>query len=433
MAKSTVTPGTPRTRSPRALRKAIPTATLAQVPPGAARAVPAASATERRPAGLLEAALNTLPRSKWTGASSELASAWLACPRVRNIGRRHAHYSGCDFDDLLQAAWMLFAEKLFAKLDKPANVYSLLYKTMENCALTLRNAQREVSLDVQDDDASADLVDRLSDESSIETGAPGGEYTNTVEVDIDHQRFRDAFAAKIQRLGWPSEIPKQDTSYRRAGRPLGVRNKIDPYNAKKVTGQPAMKTELSPYLTPGKPRAGKHPVTQEIERKLDEALQPAEPEIRHLQPVARKIAEIRQELGMTNRSFAKALDSSLSIVSATITGNVYRDEQAKALLARAQALRADLLKRRDTSFLITNDMRTIIENWRKRLKIKSAPERVAREIAIRCSASSPDDNGKLSESTMYRWWQENRKPADLDTLINIHHQVLSLEKQAKPV
>ncbi|WP_454875382.1 hypothetical protein [Paraburkholderia xenovorans] len=378
-----------------------------------------------RAAGLLHQALHTLPRSAWTGESAELAGAWLACPRVKAITLRHAYVYSCDVDDLLMNTWIILTEKLIGGLDDPANVYSLVFTTAENCARTLRNAQREVLLDGGDED-TGDAMDRIADDASMNSIAEG----SAVEINLDQETAKRALAARIERLGWPQDIPRSDTGYRRAGRPIGSRNKIDPYNARKPTGDSSMKTQLSPYLTRGKPRSADHGLAREIERQLDSAKGQPSAEVRELEPVARQLLDIRLELGMTNRSFAQALEASTSVVSALLTGNVYRHEQAQALLARAQAFRAQLLKKRDIGFLITNDMQTIMQNWRKRLRIKDVPEKAAREIAARCSAIMPDGQ-RVSESTMYRWWQQNRKPVDLETLVHIHRYVLELEKRAK--
>lgn len=377
-----------------------------------------------RPPGLLHAALDRLPRGTWTGQSPELARAWLQCPRVRAMTMRHAFAYGCDADDLMMNMWLILTEKLLANLDEPANVYSLVFATAENCARTLRNAQREVLLEDGDDEDYSDAISRIPDEAT--TGSPAA--GNHVEISLDQESAKRALAEKIKRLGWPQAIPRNDSGYRRAGRPLGSRNKIDPYNSRKSSGDSTMKTQLSPYLTTEKPRFVDEARASEIEREMAGAkASPAQP-VRELQPTARELLDIRLELGMTNRSFAEALDASTTVVSALLTGNVYRHEQAQGLLARAQALRAQLLKKRDTAFLITNDMQTIVQNWRKRLRLKSSPEKASREIAVLCTAHMPEGQA-VSESTMYRWWQQNRKPVDLETLVSIHRVVLQLEKQ----
>ncbi|WP_031358077.1 hypothetical protein [Caballeronia sordidicola] len=380
--------------------------------------------TSMRPPGVLHVALGRLPRSAWTGQSPELARAWLQCPRVRAMTMRHAFAYSCDADDLMMNMWLILTEKLLANLDEPANVYSLVFATAENCARTLRNAQREVLLDDGDDEDHSDAVSRIPDEATIASPATG----NHVEISLDQESAKRALAEKIKRLGWPQAIPRSDSRYRRAGRPLGSRNKIDPYNSRKSSGDSTMKTQLSPYLTTEKPRFIDEAHSIEIEREMADAKTSPDPAVRELQPTARELLEIRLELGMTNRSFAQALEASTAVVSALLSGNVYRHEQAQGLLARAQALRAQLLKKRDTAFLITNDMQTIVQNWRKRLRLKSSPEKAAREIAVLCTANMPEGQA-VSESTMYRWWQQNRKPVDLETLVSIHRVVLQLEKQ----
>ena len=131
-----------------------------------------------------------------------LARAFIGCTRVRGIVRHVVWSRGVleDYETVLHDTWFACAER-FARLDKPVNVYSMIYKTADNLALAAYRAQRAERLAEHPDEA--DFIDRAEiDETGIlpdgfgEVQAEPSTLAERVAEEEGTERSRAAFLRK---------------------------------------------------------------------------------------------------------------------------------------------------------------------------------------------------------------------------------------------
>lgn len=165
--------------------------------------------------------LRKTPREEWP-TSNAVSRELLSCPRVRGFTRELMNRRGVNlshFDDVNADVAVVMQMKMLKELDGPDGAYSLMFKiahlVISNYGKKSINTfySKEVSLSslLNADDHESDALERLSSDDA----AVQHDEENEKRIDLENAKRR--FAAKLNSLGWPSEIKRERT---RLGRPL---------------------------------------------------------------------------------------------------------------------------------------------------------------------------------------------------------------------
>lgn len=169
----------------------------------------------------IEIALQQTPREQWS-ASAKVSRSLLDCARLRGIVRNHMLKRGVSIellDDVTSEIAVVMQMKMLEKLEKVEDVYFVAYRVSQ---LVVSNYGKksintsyseEVSLStlLDDDDNESDALERLNSDSAVESQ----QDANEKRIDLDNAKRR--FTAKMNAVGWPSDIKRERT---RLGRPL---------------------------------------------------------------------------------------------------------------------------------------------------------------------------------------------------------------------
>jgi hypothetical protein len=348
-----------------------------------------------RQAGFLEKTLFEIPSSRWASRRSELAAAYNRCPRVRMILSRNADKFGVDLDDLKQDVWMVFQEKMLPILDSPSNVYSVLYRCSELCSRSLINSVKETTLSIGPDEEVDEVMHRL-----LEANGPTGQTMDEqIEIGLDTQKARLTVQKKLERFGWPEGIPREESAYRRAGRPL---KEAQPVTRNDDEGEP-MKQQSMLFRTSFAANLEKSTEPAEIIRQKEQSAP------REVSPEVEALTAVREQMQVPVVTFAELIDARADTIRALLYGTHVNPTLTLQLTKSARAALAKMRKDPDLALLMKMDMAKIVKKWRVALDLpddiqtlKLVSEQTGRKYA-----------------TMYRWHQENRKPVNIYDLYEI--------------
>ena len=168
----------------------------------------------------VERALTNVPRAEWA-SSQEVSKALLGCPRLRGIIRnlmvKRSVSLKC-FEDIHSEVALISQMKMLDKLDAVGSVYFVLYrvsqlviynwgKKEENTFFTPEVSMNECKAGDEDDQS---VLDRLN---LVQGFSNDGKEAERM---LDQRLARDRLAAKIVRLGWPSDVTRER---KKIGRP----------------------------------------------------------------------------------------------------------------------------------------------------------------------------------------------------------------------
>lgn len=363
-----------------------------------------------RQAGYLEKALAGIPASRWANRRGELATAYNRCPRVRMILSRNADKFGVDLDDLKQDVWMVFQEKMLPILDSPSNVYSVLYRCSELCSRSLINGVRETTLSVGEDEEVEEVMHRLLEAN----GPSGATMDEQIEVELDTQKARQAVQQKLAQFGWPAGIPREESAYRRAGRPLKVTTPVElGNNGTDMTKNTSLLFGTVMTVDEGDPKAAKAFLASRVRQT-----QPPQ-----LTAPVQTLLELRQKMQVPVDRFGELIDARPDTVRALFYGTHVNDKLTNGLIKKARVALADMRKNPDMLFMMKSDMAKIIKRWR--LLLEEADD----VSTIKAIVAQTD----RKFATLYRWYVDNRKPVNIFDLYDIDTMVrlIALKKSGK--
>lgn len=224
-----------------------------------------------------------------------LARAFIGCTRVRGIVRHIVWSRGVleDFETVLHDTWFACAERL-ARLDQPANVYSMIYKTADNLALAAYRAQRVERLAEHPDEA--DFIDRAEiDETDTARAAFG-------EVQAEPSTLAERLA-------------EEEGTERLRAAFLRKRLAIDTPDQSAIVGEP---------------------VSVSADRPVRPTSDLSNPSAQH--PKVLELNAIRQNLNLTISEFAIACSMSKDRMYSYLRGRVQSDTILESVLEQARLL-----------------------------------------------------------------------------------------------
>jgi hypothetical protein len=354
-----------------------------------------------RQAGFLEKTLFEIPSSRWASRRNELATAYNRCPRVRMILSRNADKFGVDLDDLKQDVWMVFQEKMLPILDSPANVYSVLYRCSELCSRSLINGVKETTLTIGPDEEVDEVMHRL-----LEANGPTGQTMDEqIEIGLDTQKARLTVQQKLERFGWPEGIPREESAYRRAGRPLKEAQPV----ARNDEEGGIMKQQSMLFGTSFAVKLTKSDDSAEVVQQREQAAP------RTYTAEVEALMAVRDQMQVPVNTFAELIGARADTIRALLYGTHVNPDLTLKLAKAGRAALTKMRKDPDLALLMKLDMTKIIKKWRVALDLPDD---------VQTLRSVAEETGR-KYATMYRWYQDNRKPVsiyelyELDKLVRI--------------
>ncbi|QMI49784.1 hypothetical protein [Burkholderia sp. MBR-1] len=220
-----------------------------------------------------------------------LAREFLRCAKVRGIVSYivRARSVRDDFEPILHDTWMVCSSKL-PVLDKPANVYSLIYSIADRLALTayrgIRNNAVFIASDDEDDLSEIIHTHAVAEDESAPT------LEERFHDEQSTEQNRKAFAEKLGRLAWPEHLPRSSLTKRRA-----IKKRIN--NAPQGAQRPAAKVANTKAL---------------------------------------ELRAIREQLGLTVEEFAVCCDASTDRMYSYLRGLVKSEGIMDEVLNKAKSL-----------------------------------------------------------------------------------------------
>lgn len=344
-------------------------------------------AATARPQGLLEQLLEKTPASSWLQERETLAAAYNRCSRVRMVLARNADKFGVDVDDLKQDSWVIFQNTILPVLDNPTNVYSALYKVAEYCSRTIVNARKELTLSVERGEDAEDTVSRM-----LEAANPNGhDMAQAINDELDTIKAGEVVLQKLEMFGWPDDIPRDDSAYRRAGRPL-----------KEANSQQIMQINRTIQI-------GFPPNARQTRGHIA-SVEKVKPNTRDaLPPMASKLFDIRLEMHLPVDKFAVLVGSKVESLRAMLCGSYVNEILAKQMLKAARLKLAEMKSDPALRHVLKTDMKKLMQEWHKLLRTEN-------EITMLKQVAKISDR---KYSTLYRWYKDNRKPININDLLQI--------------
>ena len=171
----------------------------------------------------IEDALQKLPRDEWT-TNPIIYKEMHGCRRLNGIIRNHIMQGGVNiqcFDDISAEVMAILQMKMLSKLDEPKSFYYVAYRVAQLVVSSYRKRDfntfhsSEVSLDAPhgfdaEDQENSGLMGLITYETTLD------DFSEDVIHRVDIQNAKDNLVNKLNRLGWPADIPRQ---HKRIGRP----------------------------------------------------------------------------------------------------------------------------------------------------------------------------------------------------------------------
>ncbi|WP_205609857.1 hypothetical protein [Noviherbaspirillum galbum] len=318
---------------------------------------------------------------------------------------RNADKFGVDLDDLKQDVWMVFQEKMLAILDSPANVYSVLYRCSELCSRSLVNGVRETTLAVGDDEDVNEVMHRLIEAN----GAVSDSMDATIEIDLDTHKARLAVQQKLAAFGWPQDIPRDESAYRRAGRPLKESRPLQRGMPTEPMEDPVSRSLINPDLKiePIDPATIPH-----FQRRDGTTSKP-------VSEAAQQLFDMREKIQVPIAKFAEMVNERPEMVRSLFYGAHKDDDLARTLTKRAKTVLSGMRKDPDMTWLLTHDMAAVYKRWKKLWQMPDEFSTI-RAIAHYTGRMYP---------TMRLWLVQNRKPINIFDLYDLDRLVRALTKK----
>jgi hypothetical protein len=170
----------------------------------------------------VELALEACPPENWT-TSKAVSRSLLECPRVKGIVRQHLMKKGVSttqMSECIADVALVTQMNVLPKLDKITSVYYVIYRVAELIAMNLGRKRgvstRDPVISFSDvifaGESSEDAEARIISTASVEDG------TDEIHVRLDKESAQRRLAAKLEQVGWPSDIERERI---RRGRPEG--------------------------------------------------------------------------------------------------------------------------------------------------------------------------------------------------------------------
>jgi len=369
----------------------------------------------KRKAGFLEEALERICPELWADNVEILARKYNECPRVRAILRSIADkHVVVDYDDLKQDTWLIFQAKILPILDEPCNVYSALYATGDNCARTISHGVKEHPLNLRPEDNPDEVAAKFIEASQINDTVP----TEQVLLEHDKRKAQAIVRQLIEQYGWPKGMPRENSAYRTVGRPrkesYAVRMQA-PFDSSKVMIK--LNTSIGIDDISNHLHTSPAEVREAIRREQEMKEQQQDPRDA-LQPYARKLFDLRIKSHLPIEKFAIAIKIKVDTLRALFYGTWINEPLAKSLCEAARAHIKEMKADPVLDHVLKNSMTKIFGEWQAMLGVDE-PLQAIKHVA---------QLTQRKYSTLVRWYRENRKPVDINQLVEMSKIMLQAKE-----
>lgn len=155
--------------------------------------------------GTFHTALPPLGKPLTHPQRERLARDFLTCARVKGILSHVGDLMG--IRDLKEEhshdVYLIFADKMFERLDRSENVYSVIYAIAQFHAKTIKR-KGDAALARSEDIGEESLEDVMARDSRV------GVIYDTVQDDLDRVACASHFSRRLEQVGWPSGLAPRD-------------------------------------------------------------------------------------------------------------------------------------------------------------------------------------------------------------------------------